>query len=264
MPNISNKVAQRLSSEIKRFRLVLDSAKSRDINESDTSIIVTDMLSDIFGYEKYSEITSEYAVRDTYCDLAIKIDEQVQILIEIKAIGHELKDTYIKQAVNYAVNQGVDWVILTNGLLWRIYKVIFKKPVDKDLVAEFDFTEPNSKSISGQVELMFMLSKEGWQKSAIDRYHEQKKALDRFFIGALIISKPILGVIRRELKRISPDVKIDCDQIKDVAINEIIKREILEGEKAEEAHKRIARSLNHVLKSKAKQKADLEVEDAYA
>jgi len=59
MSQVPSKVAARLSAAIKRFQPVVASAKSRDANESDTVIIVTDMLSEVFGYDKYSEITSE-------------------------------------------------------------------------------------------------------------------------------------------------------------------------------------------------------------
>ena len=63
------------------------------MNESDTVVIVMDMLQEIFGYDKYSDITSEHAIKGTFCDLAIKLEGAVQLLIEVKAIGLELKDT---------------------------------------------------------------------------------------------------------------------------------------------------------------------------
>jgi hypothetical protein len=40
------------------------------------------MLAGVFGYDKYSEVTSEFAIRGTYCDLAIKIDGALKTLIE--------------------------------------------------------------------------------------------------------------------------------------------------------------------------------------
>ena len=39
------------------------------------------------GFDKYSEITSEYVIRSTYVDLAIKLDGKLALLIEVKAIG---------------------------------------------------------------------------------------------------------------------------------------------------------------------------------
>src|SRR6188472_3550779 len=135
---IPSRVAERLATGLKRFQPILASAKSRDVNESDTSMIATDVLADVFGYDKYSEVTRELAIRGTYCDLATRIDGKFQMLIEVKAIGLELKDAHAKQAVDYAANQGVEWVALTNGNLWKVFRVIFAKPIETELVLDID------------------------------------------------------------------------------------------------------------------------------
>ena len=61
------------------------------------------------GYDKYAEITSEHMISDTFCDLAVKLDGALALLIDVNAIGLELTDAHIKQAVDYAANQGCDW-----------------------------------------------------------------------------------------------------------------------------------------------------------
>jgi len=143
------------------------------------------MLSDIFGYDKYAEITSEFSIRGTYCDLAIKLDNNLETLIEAKAIGLELKEQYVKQAVDYAANQGIDWVLLTNGVVWRVYHLVFAKPIEQELVLEFDATNLSSRS-DKDIETLYLLCKEGWQKSALGEYHTKKQALSRFFVGAIL------------------------------------------------------------------------------
>jgi hypothetical protein len=249
MPQVPNKVFDRLQAGIKRFQPILASAKARDVNESDTVIIVTDMLSEIFGYDKYSEITSECSIRGTWCDLAIKINGSFEYLIEVKAIGLELKDSYTKQAVDYSANQGTDWVILTNGEVWRVYKVTFAKPIDSELVLEFSLSQLNPKK-HGDIELAYHLTREGWMKSALGEFHTQRQALNRFFLGAMILSSPVLDIIRRELRRLSPDVRIDTEQIKSVLMQDVLKREVVEGEKAEEARKKVNRAANKQLRAK--------------
>lgn len=102
---IPTRVSERLATGLKRFQPILASAKSRDVNESDTSLIATDLLAEVFGYDKYSEVTRELCIRNTFCDLATRIDGKFQMLIEVKAIGLELKDSHVKQAVDYAANQ---------------------------------------------------------------------------------------------------------------------------------------------------------------
>lgn len=73
MPNVPVRFSERARSALRRFQRVLESARKRDVNESDTSVIVKDMLSDLLGYDKYEDVTTEVAVRSTFCDLAIKV-----------------------------------------------------------------------------------------------------------------------------------------------------------------------------------------------
>lgn len=250
MASIPKKVTERLASGIKKYQPILAAAKARDVGEADTVTIIKDILTDVFGYDKYTELTSEVAIRGTYCDLAIKIDGTIRMLIEIKAIGIELKDQHVKQAIDYASNQGIDWVILTNGISWRVYHLIFSKPIDQDLIVNIDFLNLNVRNES-DLDLLYLWCKEGWQRSVLDEYKTQKQALSRFFIGAMLQTTPVLEIIRRELRRISPDVRIDLDQLKDVLLNEVIKREVIEGEKADEAKKKIARAATKALRSVA-------------
>jgi hypothetical protein len=240
-----------LQTGIKRFQPILAAAKTRDVGESDTVIIVTDMLYEVFGYDKYSEITSECSIRGTWCDLGVKIDGVFQYLIEVKAIGLDLKDSHIKQAVDYSANQGTDWVILTNGEVWRIYKVTFAKPIDQELVFEFSFSDLNQKR-SDDLALLYNLTKEGWARSALGEFHAHRQALSRFFLGAMVLSDPVLEVIRRELRRLSPDIRIDTEQIKSALTLDVLKREVVEGEKAQEARKKISRVASRALRAKAK------------
>lgn len=254
MAQVPSKVAARISAAIKRFQPIIASAKSRDANESDTVIIVTDMMSEVFGYDKYSEITSECSIRGTWCDLAIKIDGIFEYLIEVKAIGLDLKDSHTKQAVDYSANKGTDWVILTNAEIWRIYKVTFSKPIDSELIVEINFSGLSPKK-SGDIELLYNLTREGLMKSALGEFHTQQQALSRFFMGALVVSNPVLEMIRRELRRISPDVRIDIEQIKSVLVNDVLKREVVESEKAEEARKKINRVAGKLLRARAEKQS---------
>ena len=248
MATIPKKVSERLITGIKRYQPILAAAKARDVGETDTVTIIKDMLADVFGYDKYSELTSEYAIRGTFCDLAIKLDGKLSTLIEVKAIGIDLKEAHVKQAVDYAANQGVDWVLLTNGIKWYVYRMVFSRPIQTEVVVDLDFSNLNPKSES-DIETLFLWCKEGWQRSALGDFHIQKQALSRFFLGAMITSDPVLEVIRKELRRVSPDVRITPDQIRSVIVSEVIKREVMEGEKADEAIKKIARVANKLLRA---------------
>ena len=104
----------------------------------------------------------------------------------------------------------------------------------------------------------YLLTKEGLGRSVLGDYHTQRQPLSRFFIGAIVLSDPVLEVTRREMRKMSPDVKIDTEQIKEVILQEIFKRDVVEGEKAEEARRKIARVNNRVLrKSTSKESSSI-------
>ena len=241
MAKIPSKVESRIKDALRRFQPVVEQAKSRDIGEADTSTLVKDILAEVFGYDKYSEITAEYQIKSTYCDLAMKVDGKLAVLVEVKSLNTELKEQHIKQAVDYAANQGVEWVILTNAQAWQVYRVTFAQPISHELVMNLQFSALSHKSES-DMESLFILSREAQGKSLLDEYHEQRMALSRYSVGAVVLSEPVLAILRRELKRMSPDVRIEIEEIERVLVDELLKRDVLEGDKATEAKRRLAKA----------------------
>jgi predicted type IV restriction endonuclease len=246
MGTVSTRAADRIRLALKQFQPILAAAKARDVNESDTVVIVTDLLQAIFGYDKYSDITSEHMIRGTFCDLAVKIDGKLAFLLEVKAIGIDLKDQHVKQAVDYAANQGVEWVGLTNGCVWRAYRVQFSKPIAHECVVEVDLLALNHRN-GDHIDLLGLLSKEGWQKARMTEYHEQRQALSRFTVGALLLTETVVDVVRRELRRVA-GVKVGEDEVRAVLQSEVIKREVLEGDQATTAARRVARAESRSLR----------------
>lgn len=244
MVTINAKEKERLMKGVKKFQPILTKARNADINESDTVTIITDMLCDIFGYDKYENVTSEYAIKKTYCDLAIKLDDDVKFLIECKAAGLDLKDDHIRQATNYSADSGIEWAVLTNGTIWKVYKILFTKPVEKVLVYEFDFSVINAKKQS-DLENLYYLSKEAFAKNSkatLDDLYSQKQILNRYIIGQIMLSTSVLDSVRKTVKKLFPDVKVDNEELHGLITSEIFKREIVEGESAEDASKKVAKA----------------------
>jgi hypothetical protein len=208
-------------------------AHARDVNESDTAVIVADFLSAVLGYDKYKEITSEFEIRSTYCDLAITCDGRLCYLIEVKSIGTELKDSHIRQAVDYGSKQGCEWVLLTNGARWQAYRIRYEKPVDYDLTFELDLMSdtPPTELLS----MLFLVARESSKGKEIDRFWRQKQATSRYVIAQLLLQDAPLALLRRELRRLSADVRISCQELGRIMATEIIKRDALEGEEAASA-----------------------------
>ncbi|MCX6556850.1 MAG: type I restriction enzyme HsdR N-terminal domain-containing protein, partial [Candidatus Aminicenantes bacterium] len=181
-----------------------------------------------------------FAVRGTYCDLAIKLNNKIEFLIEIKAIGLSLKEAHLRQAIEYGANSGAQWIILTSGLVWQLYKLRFEKPIKWDFISEFTFDELDAKN-EEHLERLFILCKEGLAKEAREDFHKKILTINRFILGALILSDELVGSLRRELRKLSDGVNISPEEITKVLSNEVLKRDVLDGEEAAKAQTRVRR-----------------------
>jgi len=251
MAKIPTITSKRIIAAVPKFRKVLEQARERDVNESDTVTIVTDILDEVFGFDKYAEITREYAIQGTYCDLAIKTSKRVEYLIEVKAIGISLKSPHIRQAVTYASQEGIRWVVLTNGIIWQIYRVTVDDRVESTKLIEFDLTTLNPRK-NDDLEMLFLLCKRGVQNDLIDEFYEYRQSVNCYTVGAVLLTEPVISVIRRELRKIKDGLKVSNEEIEKLVAKEVIKRELIESEAAKDARKSIQKLFKKNLKSKPK------------
>lgn len=248
--SMTKRVAERMAAAVKALKPVIEAQRARDVSEADTVTLVKDVLSDALGYNKYAELSSEHSIRGTYCDIAVQVDGKLCCLIEVKAVGIALDDRHVKQAIDYASNKGCEWCMLTNGAEWRLYHVIFAKPIDKQLVAQIDVLklEPRKEC---DLEQLFLFSKEGFAKGVHVEARDRLAATSRFLLAALLLNnEDVLSVIRRELRKIV-DLKVDDEDILPVLEAQVIKRDCLEGPEAETARSRVNRSHARAVKAKA-------------
>ncbi len=250
MFRINSRVKKRLGNGITKFKRVFAQAKNKDVNESDTVSILEDTFAEVFGYDKYFELTKEFVIRGTYCDLAVKVDEKVQFLIEVKAIGISLKQSHIKQAIDYGANKGISWVILTNGINWRIYKIKFEKPINYELVEEFNFLELDKNS-ENDLDVLYILSKEGLAKNEREEYYEKIQTVNRYIVGNIILQEPVIKAVRRELRKFAVGLKVEDDELVELIKGEIIKRELFDSDKGIEADTKIKKYYKKLSKKKS-------------
>ncbi|MEO0509476.1 MAG: type I restriction enzyme HsdR N-terminal domain-containing protein [Verrucomicrobiota bacterium] len=248
---IPKKVIDRLPAPIKRYTQIAEEQRSRDVAEADTVTLVKDIMADCFGYDKYSELTSEQQIRGTYCDLAIKIENKIQFLVEVKAAGIQLNDSHVNQAINYGANEGIEWVVLTNALDWRLYRIRFSQPIEREEVTSFSLAELNLKN-QDDLKKVFLLCREGLSTGAMDSFHQTAQILNRHTISEIIQTDAVIGVIRREFRKLFPDVKIDPSDVSDMLVNDILKREVTEGDKVKEAKSRVKKAARKLEKKKEK------------
>lgn len=247
---VTKKVAERMVHALKRLLPIIQNQRSRDVSEADTVTLVKDTLSEVLGYDKYQDLTGEFVIRGTFCDLAIKLDGKLAVLLEVKAIGITLNEKHLKQAVDYAANHGTEWVILTNSVVWRLYHVIFAKPIDKQLVAEIDITALDTRK-EDDLDKLFLFSKEGFKKGAHIALRDKQDALNRFVLSAVLLHNEVVkNVIRRELRRVA-EINVAEEEIFQLLRDQVIKRDNLDGPQAEDAAKKVKKASKRALRSES-------------
>lgn len=205
------------------------------------------MLSDIFGYDKYAELTSEQQIRGTFCDLAIRVEGKVYYLAEIKSAGTNLNDNHLRQAVNYGAHHGIEWILLTNAIEWRVYRIKFGQPIDWSEVYHFDMCSLSGRS-GDDLAKLFMLCRESISSDSLADYHRQMQILNRYTVAELLQSEPMVSALRREMRRLFDGIKVTEDELRAILTNDVIKRDALDGEQPKAAKTAVKRATNALAK----------------
>lgn len=256
MARIPKKVINRISSKLKIYQEIVAGIRSRDVSEADTVTVIKDIMNDVFGYDKYLELTSEQQIRGTFCDLAVRLDGKIHYLIEIKAAAVELNEGHLRQAINYGANQGIEWVILTNAFDWRVFRIKFGQPIAHEEVLRFCITDLTPRS-EEDLNRLFMLCRESLSVDALREFHHQAQLINRFTIAQILKSDTVVAMVRREIKRLFPALKAEAQSVQKIIVDEVLKREVVQGEQVLEAERKIKQAINKLSKKNNRKKTDV-------
>ena len=251
MSRLPKKFVDRVQARLKAFQTIANNQRERDVSEADTVTVVKDILADLFGYDKYVELTSEQQIRGTFCDLAVRLDGKIRFLIEVKSAGTDLNATHLRQAINYGANQGIEWVILTNAVEWRVHRLRFSQPIETEEVTSFRIADLSHRKEDDLVKLL-LLAKEGQASDAMNAFHQNAQVLNRFVVAQSIVTEGVLNAIRKEMRRVFPDVKAETNTILDILTHEVLKRDVIEGDKVTEAKLRIKKAEQKLARAASK------------
>jgi predicted type IV restriction endonuclease len=190
---------ERVKAGIRRFTKPLKDLLERDANEGDTRMVVNRLLTDVLGYDEFGDLTTEYAVKGEFADYGIRIDRDLVAFIEVKRAATKLAAKHLRQAEMYAVNEGVEWIILTNGAEWRAYHLSAGLPVEIDLALQIDLA--GEETVGQKAAQLFYLTRESLKRRQIDEVWKTKRATSPKSLAAVVVSAPVTEAVRKELRR---------------------------------------------------------------
>jgi predicted type IV restriction endonuclease len=191
-------MALNIKKPLKRLLPHLLKAREDNLSEADTIQRIIKVFEEVLGYDCLSEISRECQIRDKYVDLALKVDGNIRILVEVKAAGLTLSDRHIEQAQHYAAVGNIPWVILTNGIEWTLYHLSFNEGVEYVKAFSVDL---GSDSLEDAVEQLTVLHRQSFARNSIDEFWQHRTALRPDSIGRAIFAEDTLKLIRREIRK---------------------------------------------------------------
>jgi hypothetical protein len=190
---------ERVRAGVRKFAKPLADIAARDANEGDTRILVTRFLTDVLGYDEFNDLTTEYQVKGEFADYGVRIDRELVAFIEVKRVATKLAAKHLRQAEMYAVNEGVEWIILTNGAVWRAYHLGAGLPVEIDLALEVDLL--GDETPAQKANQLFYLSRESLKRRQIDELWRARRATSPKSLGAVLTTPSVADAIRKQLRK---------------------------------------------------------------
>lgn len=201
---------QRIRDAIRGYTRPLVDLIAGDANETETRLLVTDFVCDVLGYDRTHDLTTEHRPHGEYTDFGLRIDGRLAALVEVKRCTTRLNVRHLRQAETYAVEAGVEWLILSNGQIWQIWRrtspsstsgsrprLASRKQLD--LTLEVDLLNNDSPSV--KADGLFYLAKESLRRHQIDDLWRAKTATSPRALGEVLVSDAVLDEIRKELRR---------------------------------------------------------------
>jgi predicted type IV restriction endonuclease len=169
----------KLHKKIEEIRAKLENLRQHTLKETSTRTIIIDPLLESLGWDirDPDEVQLEYPTVDgKSVDYALKINNKSVLLVEAKSLDDPLTDVKaITQVVGYAANDGIEWCILTNGVVWKVYRSVEKCPAPDKLMFEVTLDPLESEGISTEqvAKQMWRFSRDEMAKGTLDALGEQ-------------------------------------------------------------------------------------------
>lgn len=170
-----------------------------ELDESATRLMINNLLTHVFGYIELEEIKTEYQVRGEYADYIIQVNRKKQFVVEVKAIQLDLSEKHLRQSLSYAANEGIDWIILTNGKQIELYRVIFDKPISTKKIFAFDLS--NTVEFKNMVEYLVFLTKKSVLNDELADFWARFEALEPTKLSNNLYAIEVVRLLKKVLKK---------------------------------------------------------------
>lgn len=130
-----------------------------------------------------------------FADYGIRVDRDLVAFIEVKRVATKLGAKHLRQAQMYAVNEGVEWIILTNGADWRVYHLSAGLRVEIDLALDVNLV--GEEPLGKKADQLFYLTREALKRKQLDEVWKAKRATSPKSLARVVASRAVVEAARR-------------------------------------------------------------------
>lgn len=198
-------------------RLIEISTATRSSEEA-VRIWVVNALEQALGY-KQGEIDTEVSTLGGRVDIALRKDGHIFMVIECKNIRAKLNKSVRDQAINYATTLSAEWVVVTNGAIWKLYRVIPQPGRDPHIIEIFDLSLLDEDGVSdNDAENLYLLTSRAVFGGDLDRMSHALACTSKKRVLSVCLSERVVKAFRLELSEIykqehDVNVKLDDDEV---------------------------------------------------
>ncbi|MEO9255221.1 MAG: hypothetical protein ABI305_06765 [Tepidiformaceae bacterium] len=230
-PKWELEVKDRLRAALRSAHKSLPSLIAADAVEGNTRMFVTEFLCNGLGFDMYEDLTAEYQVKGEFADYGIRIDKQLVAFVEVKRVATKLVVKHLRQVEMYAINEGVEWAILTNGHEWEVYHLA-AKPISANPgpLIEVDLTFSvnllSDETPAKKIEKLFYVTRESLKRRQIDELWRAKRATSPKSVAQAVQSDAVLDALRRELRKTTGH-NANLDELKAIIRSSVLRSDCL-------------------------------------
>lgn len=222
-------VRGRVAAAVDRLSGPLNDLIERDANDGDTRMLVADFFDVGLNYSKYQDMTTEYRTSGDSIDYAIVLDGKLFAPVEVRRVGQELDQRNIQTARRLAVEEGAEWVVLTNGRLWKVYHLRPTEDGGNQPVEILDVDLTDTDAYHRNLDALFHISHEAVEHGRLDNLRKWKEAIEAAPLAEIVRGDAVVEAVRAELRTATGHLGHagETDEVRRALIEEVIARGLL-------------------------------------
>lgn len=196
---IINAKIQEIKQSVKSCIPLLMQLLQNNANETETRHGIEVILKEVLGYDLVSDIRKEVPIKGLKADYVAKIKDTNAIAIEAKKIGICLTKSHVYQATNYGALAGIKWVVLTNGLVWQLYRISQGEQYEHHLIFTIDLLDGLD---DDEAEFFYLISRHGMcRKNLLENRWQKIRALGSASLISVLLNEDVIAKIRSTLAK---------------------------------------------------------------